>query len=76
MILMSQDRKRIVDCVVAEVVRNLGGGKEAKYLITAGAAGINAGHVLGGYADEKTAMDELEKIYNAMLAGEKAYVLS
>ncbi len=72
MIIFSQDRKSIVDCKVAEVTRNLGGGKDAKYIITARTSDIG-GVIVGSYPEEKNAMDELEKIYAAFEAGTKTY---
>ncbi len=72
MIIMSQDRKRLIDCAVVEVSRNLGGGKDAKYVITANSIGFG-GFIVGSYPEEKNAMDELEKIYAALASGAKTY---
>lgn len=74
MIIFAQDRKRIIDCNVVEVTRNIGGGKDAKYVITASRSDLG-GVIVGSYPDEKNAMDELEKIYAAMAAGEKSYCI-
>ena len=68
MIIFAQDRKSIVDCKIVNITRNLGGGKEAKYILTASASGFGTVTV-GSYPEEKNAMDELEKIYAAFAAG-------
>ena len=72
MIIFSQDRKSVIDCKIVEVTRNLGGGKESKYVLTASASGFGVVTV-GSYPEEKSAMDELEKIYAAFEAGAKIY---
>lgn len=76
MIIFSKDKKLLADCVMVNVTRNLGGGKDGKYILS-GSAGFSTGgtQVLAAYADEKSAMDDLEKIYAAFSAGEKAYKL-
>ncbi|MDY4588253.1 MAG: hypothetical protein SPD47_07375 [Oscillospiraceae bacterium] len=76
MLIFSQDRKKIVDCFSVTVTRNFGGGKDGKYAIVGtGDLGVSFDGVLGTYADEKTAMDELEKIFAAFENGEKSYRL-
>ena len=74
--VLTQDRKRIV--IVRngkiEVTRNIGGGKDGKYAIVEGNELLS--EVLGGYPEEKQALDELEKLFAAIAAGEKTYVMN
>lgn len=76
MLIFSKDRRLLADCVMVHIARNLGGGKDGKYILS-GSAGFSTGgtQVLAEYADEKAAMDELEKIFSAFSAGERAYRL-
>lgn len=69
--IFTQDRKNIVlvKSGKIEVTRNLGG--KMKYAIVAGNEIIS--ELLGNYAEEKEALDELEKIFAAIEAGEKTY---
>ena len=53
-------------------MKNIGGPKGEKYVLSAN-GGFGSGGILGLYADEKTAIDELEKIYAAMSEGAKTY---
>lgn len=75
MIIYSQDRKRVMDCVTLAVSKNYGAKKEEKYAIigTAGFASGIDGNVFALYPDEKTAIDELEKAYNAFAEGARSY---
>lgn len=76
MLIFSQDRKKIVDCVTVSVTRNFGGGKDGKFAIVgSGGFGTSFDGLLGTYSDEKTAMDELEKLFAAYENGEKSYRL-
>ncbi len=72
MLIMAQDKKRIIDCKIVEVTRNIGGSKEAKFVLTASTSGFGA-IIIGSYPDEESAMAELEKIYAAFEAGAKVY---
>lgn len=76
MLIFSQDRKKVVDCVNVGVTKNFGGGKEAKFCII-GSAGVGTSFdgILATYADEKTAMDELEKLFAAFSEGAVSYRL-
>ncbi len=76
MIILAQDRKHLVDCKVVSVEKNFGGKKDEKYSIQGqcGEAGLMAFN-LGSYPDEKTAVDELEKIYTAFAEGAKTYMI-
>ena len=74
MIILSQDRKTLVKEKIKniQVVRNLGGSKDSKYILSVN-NGIAANAILGQYPDEKTAADELEKIFAAISEGAKTY---
>lgn len=72
MMIMSKDGKMIIKINSVQVVKNIGGSKGEKYVLSAN-GGFGSGGVLGLYADEKTAVDELEKIFAAMSEGAKAY---
>lgn len=76
MLCISRDRKKIIDCVSLGIGRNLGGKKDEKYFIV-GAAGFGADAVadntMAAFPDEKSAMDELERVFNAFAEGAKAY---
>lgn len=73
MLIYTQDRKNIVDARLFMVQRNIGGGKDGKYMIIACASGIGGQAIAGAYPDEKTAMDALEKVYAAFADGAKTY---
>lgn len=78
MLIFSQDRKKIVDCVTVYVTRNYGGGKDRKFCIVGSgglATQLDGNGILATYSDEKTAMDELEKIFAAFESGTMAYRL-
>ncbi|MDE6030512.1 MAG: hypothetical protein K2G32_02710 [Oscillospiraceae bacterium] len=72
MMIMSKDGKMIIKVNSVQVVKNIGGPKGEKYVLSAN-GGFGSGGVLGLYADEKTAVDELEKIYAAISEGAKIY---
>lgn len=77
MLIYSQDRKTVTDCRTVSVARNFGAGRDKKYALVATAGYgtmINSG-IVGVYPDEKTAMDELEKIFAAFESGAKSYRL-
>ncbi len=74
MIIMSYDRKHVIDAKLVSVSRNFGGGKDGKYYIIASCFGVSdAGIVVGKYPDEKTASDELERIFAAFADGAVSY---
>ncbi len=76
MLIFSQDRKKVVDCVTVYVTRNFVGGKDGKYVIVgSGGFGTVRDGILAAYPDEKTAMDELEKVFAAFEGGAGAYRL-
>ncbi len=72
MLIYSQDRKSVADAKSLYIQRNIGGGKDAKYMIAAGLDGVGM-VVAAVYPDEKSAMDALEKVYRAFADGAAAY---
>lgn len=74
MIIFSQDRKTVMDCVLLTVTRSFGGGKDAKYAIQ-GSAGDSGETVMAVYPEEKNAVDALEKVYEAFAEGASSYKL-
>ena len=76
MLCFSRDRKNIIDCVSLGITKNFGGKKDEKYAI-AGTAGfgseIGFNGVMAFFPDEKSAMDELEKVFNAFAEGATSY---
>ena len=74
MLIYSQKRKKIADCAAISVERNLGGGKEGKYALVGSAGfGTMCDGIHAVYPDEKTAVDELEKIFAAFERGAGSY---
>lgn len=73
MLIYSYDRKCVIDAKLLQVTRNLGGGKEGKYIISAEGMGGLSTAVAAQFPDEKTAIDALEKAYAAFAEGAKAY---
>lgn len=75
MLIFTKDRKRIVECSSISVSKSFGGGKDAKFVLSgSGITGLDAA-MLAAYPDEKTAMDELEKLFTAFENGAAAYRL-
>ncbi|MDE7362116.1 MAG: hypothetical protein K2N38_09310 [Oscillospiraceae bacterium] len=73
MLIYSRDRKSVIDAKVLQVTRNLGGGKDCKYIISAEGMGGLSAAVAAQSPDEKTAIDALEKAYTAFAEGANAY---
>lgn len=73
MLIYSMDRKCIVDAKTLQVTRNIGGGKDAKYAITAEGMGGLASVIAAQFPDDKTAIDALEKAFAAFADGASAY---
>lgn len=72
MLIYSQDKKSVVDARLLQVQRNIGGGKDAKYAVVA--FGESTGQVIAAqFADEKTALDVLEKAFQAFESGAASY---
>ena len=73
MTIMSKDRKTIIMIIKSiQVVKNFGGPKDGKYILMAN-GGFGEGVILAQYAEEKNAVDELEKIYAAIADGASTY---
>lgn len=68
MLILSQDKKSVIDAKLVQVQRNLGGGKDGKYMLVASAAGFGS-VIVACFPDEKTAVDALEKAYRAFSEG-------
>lgn len=72
MLVYSQDRKNVVDAKLLQVQRVIGGTKSSKYAIMA--FGESTGQVIAAqFPDEKTALDTLEKVFQAFESGAKSY---
>ena len=67
----------MIDCVSVQFTRNFGGGKDGKFGLIAygGGLGSMSYGVIASFSDEKTAMDELEKMFTAFESGAQAYRL-
>ncbi len=74
MLIYSQKRKKIADCAAISVERIVGGGKEGKFALVGSAGfGTMCDGILAVYPDEKTAVDELEKIFAAFESDAGSY---
>lgn len=76
MLVYSQDRKRVMECTTLGISRNIGAKKEEKYSVigTTGFSGaLEGSYTLALFPDEKSAMDELEKAFNAFAQGASSY---
>lgn len=73
MLIFSQDKKSVIDAKILYVQRNLGGGKDGKFMISACAEGMGMQVVAAVFADEKNALDTLEKAYRAFSDGAASY---
>lgn len=76
MTVLSQDKKTIFNGKSFTVERNIVGGKDKKYVIMGLNKDGSSVRVLGYYVEEKTAVDELQKLFDALQRGEKTYALS
>ncbi len=74
MIILSQNKKDLMDCCRVTIEKNFG-SKNEKYLLVGwvGAVPTLTTPTLGAYPDEESAMAELEKIYTAFESGAKTY---
>ena len=72
MIIMSQNRKSVMDCAKLKIEKNLSFGSGSKFAIvgTPKASALEGVEVLGEFADEKLAVAELERLMNAMSRGD------
>lgn len=77
MYILSQDKKILIQFggddgfTMLNVTRNFGGGKEGKFVITAGGT-----QIMGLYPEEKNALDELSKILDALEENRQTYAIS
>ena len=72
MLIFTQDRKCVVRARTLQIQRNIGGGKDGKYMISACPEG--PGTVIAAmFPDEKTALDALEKAFRAFADGASSY---
>lgn len=76
MIVMSQDKKVIIDINGFCVERNLGGKDKKFAIITIPTDNLATSRILGYYSEEKYAMEELQKLFEAMEKGDKTYTIS
>lgn len=65
MYIFSLDRKTILKASKLSVSKNYGGKKDGKYVVVAESTGGLIGEIAGVFPDEKTAIDALEKAYQA-----------
>lgn len=75
MLILSQDKKTIFNFERIQgitVIKSLAGGKDRRYILYAVPQTLEIGN-LGGYADEETAMNELQRIMDAAKRGEDVY---
>lgn len=72
MLIFSADRKKIIKATTLSVTKNFGGKKEEKWAIVAEHEGVL--HAIAAvFADEKTAVDALEKAFAAFAEGARTY---
>lgn len=75
MLVFSKDRRAIADCKTLSVTKNFG-KKDEKFAIVASISSEAFDtKVLALYPDEKTALLELERVFEAFEGGARAYKL-
>lgn len=72
MLIFTQDRKCVVKARTLQIQRNIGGGKDGKYMISACPEGLGT-VIAAAFPDEKTALDALEKAFRAFADGAPSY---
>ncbi len=72
MFILTQNKKTLIECVRLAVTKNFGGGKEEKFALICYTY-YGEGVIAATFPDEKTAADALEKVTQAIAAGEKVY---
>lgn len=72
MLIYTQDKKNVIDAKMLQVQRNIGGGKDGKFMILACAEGMGQA-IAAVFSDEKTALDALEKAFRAFSDGASGY---
>ena len=75
MLLLSQDKKKLIEIKTVEVTKMLG-GKNEKYCLTALAGAGTSMAIVGKYPDEQTAYAELMRIAAAIEIGQPIYYVS
>lgn len=73
MYILSMDGKTLIKATTLSVTKNFGGKKEQKFAIAAEREGQLTAVVAAVFPDEKTAIDALEKAFQAFADGAKAY---
>lgn len=74
MLIYSSDKKSVVEASMLQVQRNIGGGKDGKYMIIACSDRMGTAVVIAAtFPDEKTAVDALEKAFGAFSEGASSY---
>lgn len=73
MLIYSSDKKSVVEARLLQVQRNIGGGKDGKYMIIAYPEGMGT-VIAATFPDEKTATDALEKAFRAFAEGALSYI--
>ncbi len=72
MLIYSSNKKSVIEARLLQVQRNIGGGKDGKYMIIAYPEGMGT-VIAATFADEKTAVDALEKAFKAFADGASSY---
>lgn len=76
MYMLREDGKVLANYTTFKVVANATFSKDKKIALTGTTQGFAAEEdILAFYADEKTAMDELEKIFAAIKEGKTCYTI-
>lgn len=73
MLIYTQDKKNVIEAKLLQVQRNIGGGKDGKFMILASAEGMGQA-IAAVFPDEKTALDALEKAFRAFSDGASSYI--
>lgn len=74
MLIYSNDKKSVVEASMLQVQRNIGGGKDGKYMIIDCSDRMGTAVVIAAtFPDEKTAVDALEKAFRAFSEGALSY---
>lgn len=73
MLILSLDRKKIIKASALSVSKNFSGKKEEKWAIVAESKDSLQAVVAAVFSDEKTAIDALEKAFQAFADGAGCY---
>lgn len=69
--VMSYDKKQLIDAERFSVQKNIGGGQDKKWAISAGKRTLE--YIFGYYPDEESAKAELKRICDAIGEGKPCY---